>query len=130
MDLCRSQSNNFVYSKLGRFVILGFIRQDRPGDWQDTRVHLKAGRIEPRTYNVRFELFEYLNGRARRTAELLAGVSERQSKKIDETFRTNIQSYIGSDEFMAMQNDLRMFGDAAFIRPTSEKEEPDTEEST
>ena len=34
MDLCEGKTASFVYSKLGRFVILGFIRQDRPNQWQ------------------------------------------------------------------------------------------------
>lgn len=114
MDLCRSETTNFVYSKLGRFVILGFIREDRPTQWQGTKIHVKTGQIEPRKYTLPRQFFNYINARARRTAELLSGVSSRQAEKLDQTFRANIEEYIGSDEFVAMHNDVRMFGDAAF----------------
>jgi len=116
MDLCRGEKINFVYSKIGRFIILGFIREDRPERWHGAKVHIKTGRIEPRKYVMPRSFFEYLNAKARRLAELLAGISPRQRKKIDQTFRANIDRFVGSDELAAMQNDLRMFGDAAFTQ--------------
>lgn len=116
MDLCEGETASFVYSKLGRFVILGFIRQDRPNQWQGSRVQLRTGRIEPRTYTINRGLFDYLNARARLVAELQSGISPRQAQKSDEARRANVENYVGSDEFLAMLNDLRMFGDAAFMR--------------
>jgi|CXWL01.1.fsa_nt_gi hypothetical protein len=123
MDLLKSETTNFAYAKLGRFVILGFIREDRPNRWQRTKVHVKTGRIEPCQYTMPRELFEYLNSRARHVAGLLSGVSRRQSEKIDQAFRSNVEKYVGSDEFVAMQNDVRMFGDAAFTREHSLEED-------
>lgn len=35
------------------------------------------------------------------------------------SFRSNVDKYVGSDEFHAMQNDIRMFGDDAFTRSRS-----------
>lgn len=116
MDLCRSENTNFVYSKLGRFVILWFIREDRPNRWQGTKIHVNTGRIEPCQYTMPLEFFEYLNSKARHVAGLLSGVSRRQSEKIDQAFRANVDKFVSSDEFIAMQNDVRMFGDAAFTR--------------
>jgi len=37
----------FVYSKLGRFVIVGFINMKRPKEWQGTKIHVRHGVIEP-----------------------------------------------------------------------------------
>jgi hypothetical protein len=54
---------------------------------------------------------------------LRIGISPRQAEKIDQAFRTNIDNYIGSDEFLAMENDVRMFGDAAFTRKRSPQED-------
>lgn len=116
MDLCGGETVSFVYSKLGRFVILGFIRQDRPNQWQGSRVHLRTGQIEPRKYTINRGLFDYLNARARLVAELQSGISPRQAQKSDEARRTNVENYVESDEFLAMLNDLRMFGEAAFTR--------------
>lgn len=123
MDLCRGGSTIFVYSKLGRFVILGFIREDHPSDWKGTKVRARNGRIEPQQYGISKQFFEYLNRKAHLVAELQSGISPRQAAKIDQTLRANIDSYIGSDEFVAMENDIRMFGDAAFTRKHSPEEE-------
>ncbi|MGQ0556588.1 MAG: hypothetical protein ACT4PN_11675 [Nitrospiraceae bacterium] len=116
MDLCGGDTASFVYSKLGPFVILGFIRQDRPNQWQGSTVHLKTGQMEPRKYTINRGLFDYLNARARLVAELQSGISPRQAQKSDEARRANVENYVGSDEFLAMLNDLRMFGEAAFTR--------------
>lgn len=116
MDLLRGRNMNYVYSKLGRFVILGFIREDRPNHWKGTKVHVRKGRIEPRTYIVPRGVFGYMNTRARSVAEGYSGISPRQAAKIDQAYRANIDNYIGSDEFVAMENDRRMFGDSAFTR--------------
>jgi len=124
MDLCEGKTSSFVYSKLGRFVILGFIRQDRPNQWQGSRVQLRAGQIEPRTYTINRGLFDYLNARARFIAELQSGISPHQTQKSDEACRANVENYVGSDEFSAMLNDLRMFGVAAFTRDDLPEEGP------
>ncbi len=122
VDTSRTGKAIYVYTKLGRFAIFGFVREEQRSRWQGTKVHVKKGVIEPRTYQLPQALFEYMNGRARRTAELLASISPRQSDKIDQSFRSNINKYIGSDEFQAMQNDVRMFGDAAFTRSHASKD--------
>lgn len=114
-DIVRSKTTNFVYAKLGRFLILGFIREDSPSRWQGEKVHVKTGRIEPRRYTIPKEFFEYINSKARREAELISGVSPRQADKIDQAYLENINTFIGSDAFIAMENDIRMFGHAAFI---------------
>ena len=59
-------------------------------------------------------LFEYMNGKARREIELSVSISPRQLEKIDETFRLNAEKFVGTDAFIAMQNDIEMFGEDAF----------------
>lgn len=114
MDLCRNNRTNFVYCKLPRFVILGFIHDERPNLWQDAKVRLKQGRIEPQRYRLPLKFFEYLNGKARRETELSASISPRQLEKIEKSFQENAKKFVGSDAFVAMQNDIEMFGDDAF----------------
>ncbi|MCX5724211.1 MAG: hypothetical protein NTX84_06800 [Nitrospirae bacterium] len=69
------------------------------------------------------EFFSYVNSKARREAELISGLSPRQAEKIGEAYRENINAFIGSDAFIAMKNDRRMFGEAAFILRGPAKEE-------
>jgi hypothetical protein len=123
MDLCQGRNTNYVCSKLGRFLILGFVREDRPNHWKGIKVHVRKGRIEPRTYIVPRGLFGSMNTRARSVTEGYSVISPRQAAKIDQSFRENKDNYIGSDHFIALENDVRMFGQAAFTRKGSSKEE-------
>ena len=81
-----------------------------------SRVQLRTGQIEPRKYTINRGLFDYLNARARLVVELQSGISPRQAQRSDEARRANVENYVGSDEFLAMLNDLSMFGEAAFAR--------------
>jgi hypothetical protein len=123
MDLCNGRNTNYVYSKLGRFVIIGFVREDSPNFWKGTKVHVKDGRIEPRKYTVPDKFFKYMNTKARKILEGQDGISSRQLAKIEKSFRENMDNYRGSDDFIAMENDVRMFGKAAFTGKGSSEEE-------
>lgn len=116
MDICRGTKTIFTYSKLGRFIVLGFIHEPNLHHWRGTKVHATEGVIEPRKYVVPRALGEYLNEKARQIAEALNSVSDRQQTKIDEAFRANVDRFIGSDAFAAMQADIELFGDDAFSK--------------
>lgn len=101
---------------------LGFAlteKEDRLNRWQGMKVHVKHGQIEPRRYSLPGEFLEYLNSKARREAELFSRISSRQLEKIDRAFRANADEFAGSDACLAMQYDLRLFGDAAFAPDNS-----------
>lgn len=123
MDFCRSDTMLCVFSKFGPFAILGFIREDRPSQWNGGKVHVRNGWIEPRKYKMPAAFFHYLNSKARKSAEILAGISPRQADKIDKAFHANKDHYVGSGEFLAMLNDIRLFGDAAFSQDRSQTDE-------
>lgn len=118
MDLCRGNRSIFVYSKLGRFIILGFVSEEHPTrNWRGTKIHATEGVIEPRKYVLPKPFWEYLNSKARQMSSILDGVSSRQQQKIDEAFRLNVDKIIGSDLFAAMKADFEIFGEAAFSKP-------------
>jgi hypothetical protein len=105
--------------------VRNFIRRS-PNHWKGTKVHVKKGRIEPRTYSVPSGLFGYMNARTSFVAKGLSDISPRQAAKIDQSFHENRDNYIDSDHFVALQNDVRMFGNAAFMRKGSSEAESDT----
>ena len=116
MDFCRGSHSIFTYSKLGRFIILGFVHEPNLDHWKGTKVHATHGFVEPRKYVVPQALAGYLNEKATKIRDALDSVSERQKEKIDEAFRSNIDRYIGSDAFTAMNADVDLFGEEAFSR--------------
>jgi hypothetical protein len=114
MDILRGQRCIFALSKLGRFVIVGIIHEPNPERWRGTEVSPVHGVVRPRNYQLPSALVGYFTEKAQRSHELLSGLSERQQKRIDATFRANIERYAGSDAFMAMHADVEMFGETAF----------------
>ena len=126
MDLVKSPTTNFVYSKLGRFLILGFIREDHPNRWQGTKINVKTGVVEPRNYSLPNQFLQYINSRAHHIAKQQTQLSERQRQKIDKAFQSNKGRLANSDQLLAMQSDIRMFGEAAF--KDSRSSEPTHEE--
>lgn len=114
MDICRGTKSIFTYSKLGRFILFGFIHEPRQDQWKGTKVHATTGTVEPRKYVVPGALGEYLNAKARQMTQALNSVSDRQQAKIEAALKTNIDRFIGSDAFVAMKADVELFGEDAF----------------
>lgn len=116
MDLCRSEQIILTYAKLGRFIVLGFINEPNPKRWKGTKVNSNQGIIQPQEYTLPIAFWEYVNQKANRMAKSLNSISEKQTKKIDISFKNNIENYIGSDAFHAMSADVSMFGNSAFSK--------------
>lgn len=115
MDLCESRSSTFVYSKLGRFIILGVISQSDAASWQGGKIHASEGAVESRRYVMPVGFGSYLNSRAKKIDEALASISDRQYQKVQDGIKANAHNFVKSDSFVAMQADIEMFGDDAFL---------------
>ncbi|NHZ78460.1 hypothetical protein F2P44_04050 [Massilia sp. CCM 8695] len=116
IDLCFSEKGLYTYAKLGRFIILGFVHEPTPRHWIGTKVHATEGAIGPRDYTVPRGFGRYLNAKASQAAKSLASMSASQHDKVVQAFKQNIDKIDGSDLFVAMQADVAMFGDKAFIQ--------------
>jgi hypothetical protein len=116
MDFCRGPKSIFTYSKLGRFIIFGFVHESNYSKWKGTKVHATSGFIGPKEYILPRELLEYLNSKALQASQALGSVSDKQQTKIEESFRKNQDQYIGSDAFAAMQADVELFGSKTFSK--------------
>jgi hypothetical protein len=117
MDICRGTESIFTYSKLGRFIIIGWVHEPNPGQWKGAQVNANRGAIEPRQYVLPIGMLDYLDGQARKSAAALDSVSDRQREKIAQSFSENKERFAGSDMFAAMQADVNMFGSDAFSKP-------------
>jgi hypothetical protein len=116
MDICHGNSTIFVYAKLGRFMVIGIVHEVNPNHWQGTKVHANGGTIKPRHYAIPLKFMNYLNEKAARMFKSFDSVTDRQRQKIESALRSNVDSYIGSDAFIAMTADIRMHGNAAFSK--------------
>lgn len=116
MDICRGSESIFTYTKLGRFIVLGFVHEPRREQWRGTKVNANQGWIEAKQYVLPKAFGDYLNEKAQSMNKRLAGMSDRQHTKVEETFRKNIDRYVESDAFQAMNADVEMFGNEAFSK--------------
>lgn len=114
IDLCQGAKTLFTYSKLGRFVIIGFINEPNPGHWIGGRVNANTGTVEPKHYELPAPFGTYLTGKAAHVREAMREVSPKQTAKIEQAFRANSDRIVGTDFFEAMQADIEMFGPEAF----------------
>jgi hypothetical protein len=121
IDAVTGEKSAFVYSKLERFVIIGFIEISHPRQWEGTKVHVKHGVVGPSNYTLPMQFGDYFMDKARRAADVQAKISEKQNTKIEQTFRKNIDNIANSETFRAMSEDVRLFGKRAFNK--SDKDE-------
>ena len=114
-DLLRMGEEIIVFTKLGRFAIFGFV-SGNPKRWKGTKINANQGWIEPRKYVLPGPIGNYLMGKAREIDALWQTISPKQRQKIDQSFRQNIDAFVGSDAFNALNQDFAMFGEAAFSK--------------
>lgn len=120
IDAVTGENSSFIYSKLERFVIIGFIKMPHPRQWGGSKVHVKHGTVGPNNYTLPKQFFNYFMDKACRAAEAQATISEKQNKKIEKTFRENIDDIPNSETFRAMSGDVHLFGNKAFNKPNKD----------
>lgn len=114
IDTIHSEQSAFIYSKLGRFIIVGFIEEPDPRQWKGTKVHVNKGIVKPQQYTIPGQFEKYLQGKASRMTKSHSQISKKQRKKIDETLMKDPDRVANSESFNAMSHDVKLFGDAAF----------------
>jgi hypothetical protein len=116
MSVASNDRDAFTYSKLGPFIILGFIAMPRPKQWVGTKVNVQGGTIGPRDYVLPKPFDQFMFERANRAATLQERISEKQTAKIAETYKANLDRAAQSDSMRAMHQDVKLFGGSAFRR--------------
>lgn len=122
IDICHGGDTLFTFTKLGRFMILGFISEPNPSRWVGSRVNANRGTVEPKNYRMPAAFVGYINDKSDDISAASQRISDRQHKKINETFIANVDRIVGSDFFTAMAADVDMFGSQAFHENQRPKE--------
>lgn len=117
MNAVSSNKSAFVYAKLCKLILVGFVQMPNPREWVGTRVAMKHGVIRPDRRGAPSGFGQYLADRARKMAALQATMSARQKGKISTTMRADVDRAAASESFEAMSQDVWMFGRAAFDDP-------------
>lgn len=114
MDICCGDETLFAFTKIGRFMILGFINEPNPGNWGGSRINANQGTVEPKNYSMPMGFWKYINDKADGISATSHMMSSRQHEKINQSFLSNVDRMAGSDFFNAMAADVAMFGSQAF----------------
>ncbi len=122
VDLPNTEMTLFVYSKMCKLVLLGILQvptRDRK-IWRGTKLHVNNGYF-PSTKRLVMpdNVMEYISNRANQAFALLAGVSPRQKAKIAESIENNFDTIAESEVFRALNQDVLLFGKAAFAGKSS-----------
>jgi hypothetical protein len=64
IDICRGSEMIFTYTKIGRFIVLGFVHEPNPKHWRGTKVNANQGFVEPNKYVLPAAFGSYLNEKA------------------------------------------------------------------
>ena len=107
IDRICTQQSAFVYLKLARFILIGFIREPEAPFWQGTKVNIESGTIGPRELSVPDWLWNFFKERAHRVAKIESGISDRQKAKAEATAQSNPERTLNSETLRAMVEDVR-----------------------
>jgi hypothetical protein len=109
-DVVRGKESIFVYAKMCRVLIIGFIHKSPDEKWRGTKLHVRKGEIGGLNYELPSQLLKYMCGRAQRLIELEAKLSPRQRRKIDDEFEKQKERALNSECLSISLYDYEMFG--------------------
>jgi hypothetical protein len=114
IDVACSKTDAFVYAKMCRILLIGFIEMDHRERWRHTKVHENHGIMEKRHYKVPETVSNFMYYKARRLQEVQKNISSAQWKKIGKDYERHSNKFPDSEMFKAMTQDSILFGDEAF----------------
>ena len=104
----------YVYSKMGRIVIIGFIEIPNPRQWRGSKLHVKKGVLGSKHYTIPAEFGDYFIDKAKRMKKIQKSISNNQKRKIDKTYRRDLDRAAHSETMKALGYDVNLFGQDAF----------------
>lgn len=116
LDVLCSPREAIVWVKLPFFLILGWVKVQKPFQWKGTRLRVRKGQLLPGKTVLPGNVLQQLFDRAKRHQDALANISDTQEKKIDDAWRQDLDRAAESGSYEAMRHDVRLFGRSAFKR--------------
>jgi hypothetical protein len=114
MDIVASDDSAYVYTKLGRVILFGFIREKHKHHWRGTKLYVGSAKIKPRDYYVPQWFHHYTNDKANKVMETMRNLSPKQLDKIEELIDNNLDEIAQTESFRAMEYDVFYSGRKAF----------------
>jgi hypothetical protein len=114
IDVPCSKKEAYIYLKIGRIFIFGFIKIQNPKNWHQTKIHVKNGTLLNKHYKIPKEIVDFIFYKARKGFKTQQKMSEKQWDQIGKDYEKNIKHFGNSEMFKAIEQDYKLFGDAAF----------------
>lgn len=105
MDVLCSKTSAIVYTKMCRLILFGFITEN-PHHWEGAKLHVNAGLVGARDYVVPGKIADYMNEEANHSGDVLASLSPRQKRMINEMIIEDADEVANSEVFRAMYYDV------------------------
>ena len=112
-----NENQAFVYTKMCKLLLFGFIENENKGDWKGTKLRVNRGNLRSDKYQLPKWFNEHIVRRATTIHEIQEKMSQRQHDKIGEAYRKNIERFESSEMLKAIEQDYLLFGDKAFYTP-------------
>jgi hypothetical protein len=121
-DVIAAPDTVFVYTKMLRLMVIGFVQIPDLRDWHGGKLHVRKGILGTRRYRLPGAMMGYMSRRAGLTATAMQALSPRQRERTRQVITNNLDRLVGSEVLRAMDADVRLFGDDAF-RATGDHDE-------
>jgi hypothetical protein len=117
IDAACSKTQAYVYAKMCRILLIGFIEIEHRERWRDTKIHVNHGTLEKQHYQIPIDIRNFMYYKARRAQRVSRTMSSKQWDKVGEDYRRNMDRFSHSEMFNAINQDFVLFGDDAFDDP-------------
>jgi hypothetical protein len=114
LDVACNATNAFVYAKLCRLLLVGFIQVPNTSGWAGTKVDSGNAAIQPRFYKLPGEFCQFFVNRATKMAVVESATSEKQKRILDQAVYSDPYRVARSESFLAMAYDVQLFGSSAY----------------
>jgi len=113
INLALSDGNPaFIFTKMGRMAVWGFLNCRNPDHWKDTKINTDAG-VMGGNVIVPDVFLSYVVERAVNVAREYEGLSDKQNVVVERSYRKNIERAVHSETWRALDEDVRLFGEEA-----------------
>lgn len=113
IDLCHEAGHPlYIYVKMGRVTLLGFIGIEHPRQWIGTKIHVNRGTVGG-SIKVPIEYLNFMKEQAHAWGDLNASITKKQKDVIKRSYDKNQDRAVKSEVFDAFDRDVRFFGKEA-----------------
>jgi len=114
IDAACSESQAYVYAKMCRILLIGFIQMDHRERWRNTRIHVNQSSLEKKHFSIPIDVRDFMYYKARKAQKISRTMSTRQWDKVGKDYDRNLDKFPNSEMFRAITHDFILFGNDAF----------------